>query len=82
MVTLHRDMWGWVDTEYFLCTESGQRVSITPQMVVLAFWDKYRGRELSEVSDIRDLNWLLKVAREKKDVFAEYMFVMRLKELS
>lgn len=66
-------------TEVFF--EDGKRVPLTPSRVKLTFWKKYEGMKLSEVSDIRDLNWLLKVAGEKDEQFAAMMFTMRLKEL-
>ena len=61
--------------------EDGKRVPLTPSRVKLTFWAKYEGKKLSELTDVRDLSWLLKIAGEKKESFAEMMFTMRLKEL-
>ena len=61
--------------------DDGERIPITTDCVKLTFWEKYKGKKLSEVSDTKDLTWLIKIAQEKDEVFCERMFTMRLKEL-
>lgn len=74
--------WGWICVDDGrICFEDGSRKDLSTDSFVLAFWEKYKGKKLSEVSDVRDLKWLVTVADEKKNPFWASMFTMRLKEL-
>lgn len=81
------DNWGWICSslvdpqDHQICYEDGTFSPLTTSSVVMDFWEKYKGRPLSEIDSIKDLNWLVNVAIEKQDTFAEMMFNRRLKEL-
>lgn len=82
-----KENWSWVgditgDGRFIAYYEDGSQKVIDTTMVELAFWDKYKGKQLSEVVDVKDLKWLLKVAGEKGLGFAEAMFKKRLQELT
>jgi hypothetical protein len=61
--------------------EDGSRRRITCSDFVMTWWEKYKGMTVAEISDLRDLTWLLKIAKEKSDWYVEKIISMRLKEL-
>ena len=50
--------------------------------LIVTFWAKYKGKKLTDVSDVKDLRFLLKVAGEKSDDFAAKYVNMRLLEVT
>ena len=76
-------VWGWVganmDSVRF---EDGTRAELSTDMVEMDWWKKYRGMALSEITDVRDLEFIRDKAGENKDVFASHCASLRLSELN
>ena len=76
------EIWSTLKDLDTILYEDGTKKPFELSDVVLTFWPKHKGKPLSEIRDISDLNFLLKVAGEKGDDFAKRCVRMQLLEVS
>ena len=74
------NVWSWcIDTET-VRYEDGTTAPLTTDLLEIPF-GQHSGTRLSDFMDVGYLNWMLKDAVDKKDVFMEKCVTMRLLEL-
>ena len=75
------DVWSWIDVKTGdVRYEDGTTEPLELHHILLDFW-KFRGTPLSEIDDIGALQFMLKVAEEKAEVFTQHMLIKRINQL-
>lgn len=72
--------WLCISSNDTICYEDGTTKPLTTDQIVVTF-GKYNGQLLSEISDIGYLQWLVKSATEKGDLWQVLVTNLRINEL-
>ena len=74
------DVWSWLKDMDTVIYEDGTTAPLTTDLLEIPF-GQHSGTKLSDFMDVGYLNWMLKDAVDKGDVFMEKCVTLRLLEL-